>query len=310
MKQKTTRRPEGRINIFSRHSPGGILPHKLLIFFLLLAVQLTTPAFLVSCSIMEDIFKTDDIRYSPIAFNAGKEIEVDSLDIFIYRDEEIRKLEYHVRLPYRGSTGKTGTDTLVLTPGGKVAVAAANLGKRPDASKLESYETLELMTIDYEDDNPERPVMSGMTVFTAGEKCEIELRPLLCTIILSEVSNNLSGYTRLEDPRCYLESACKSAELFRETGFRPSEFIGKTPEVPLPCDVGLLTQYPDSHLYCYPNDSQESTIGTPRTSFVLECEIRGKTCRFSTELPALTRACTHTVELTVNSEKDCSFKIF
>lgn len=301
MKQKTTRRPEGRINIFSRRSPGGILPHKLLIF-LLLAVQLTTPAFLVSCSIMDDIFKTDDIRYSPIAFTAEKEFEPDSLDIFIYRDEEIRTLECHVRL--------SGADTLGLTPGGKVAVAAANLGKRPDTSKLESYETLELMTIDYEDEDPERPVMSGMTVFTAGEKCEIELRPLLCTIILSEVSNNMSGYTRLENPRCYLEGACKSAELFRETGFRPSEFIGKTPEVPLPCDVGLLTQYPDSHLYCYPNDSQESTIGTPRTSFVLECEIKGKTCRFSSELPALTRACTHTVELTVNSEKDFSFKIF
>lgn len=301
MKQKTTRRPEGRNNIFSRRSPGGILPHKLLIF-LLLAVQLTTPAFLVSCSIMDDIFKTDDIRYSPIVFNAGKGFEPDSLDIFIYRDEEIRTLECHVRL--------SGADTLALSPGGKVAVAAANLGKRPDTSKLESYETLELMTIDYEDEDPERPVMSGMTVFTAGEKCEIELRPLLCTIILSEVSNNMSGYTRLENPRCYLEGACKSAELFRETGFRPSEFIGKTPEVPLPCDVGLLTQYPDSHLYCYPNDSQESTIGTPRTSFVLECEIKGKTCRFSSELPALTRACTHTVELTVNSEKDFSFKIF
>lgn len=309
MNEQATRYPEGRKQILTRHSPGGILPHGILIISTTLAMLLTMSAFTVSCSVIESIFGEAEVT-SGISFRKDGDWQVDSVDLFIFRDEEIRTLEYHCRLPYRDPSVESVSDTVRLSKGMKVAVAAANLKGIPDESKLESYETMELMRSEYIYDDPERPVMSGITVFRAGDGCEVDLRPLLCTIILSEVNNNITGYRRLEDPRCYLENVNADAELFRETGFRPTEIINRTQAVPLPCDVGLYTQYPSSHLYCYPNDSQESTVGTPRTNFVLECEINGVTRCFSTELPPLARGCSHTVELTVNSPEDYRFRVF
>lgn len=292
-----------------RHSPGGSLPHRLLKHSSILAVLLSTSAFTVSCTMLEGLLGIEKTERSAVSFYPTGGCRVDSIDLFIYRDEAVRTLELHARLPYLDSAG-IHTDTLELSRGSKVAVAAANLPGHPDIGKLSSYESVELLTIDYENDNTERPVMSGISVFQAGGNCEVELRPLLCTIVLSEVSNNLTGYTCLENPRCYLENVNESAELFRETGFRPSGFLDRTEKVSLPCDVGLLAQYPDSHLHCYPNDSQEGTVGTPRTCFTFECEIKGETCSFSTELPSLSRASTHTVELTVNSKTDFRYKVY
>lgn len=268
------------------------------------------PAFTVSCNMLEELFGELETEKSAVSFYRSCDFRIDSVDLFIYRDEAVKTLELHKRIPYLDSAGRIYADTLLLSKGSKVAVAAANLCRYPDIDRLNSYESVELLSMNYENDNPERPVMSGISVFTAGERCEVELRPLLCTIVLSEVSNNLTGYTCLENPRCYLENVSESAEIFRETGFRPSGLLDRTEKVSLPCDVGLLTQYPDSHLHCYPNDSQEGTVGTPRTCFTFECEIKGETCTFSAELPSLTRASTHTVELTVNSKKDFRYKVY
>ena len=127
---------------------------------------------------------------------------------------------------------------------------------------------------------------------------------------LSRISNNMKSYVLMEDPRIYLENMNSAAEVLQRSGFRPAEFLEGRREKKLPWDIGFFAQQPMTCLYCYPNDSNESTLGTPHTKLVLECEIKGATCRFPVDLPALGRNKTLNVELSISSEDSYESKVY
>jgi hypothetical protein len=151
--------------------------------------------------------------------------------------------------------------------------------------------------------------MSGQCEVASGTGRQLTLSPLLARIKLGEISNSMSGYVRLENPRIRLDNMNAWAELLRTNGFRPSELIEKPPSKPLPYDIGIFSQTPGTELYCYPNDSPLDA-GTPATVFVLECEISGATCSFSISLPSVGRNTTTRIDVSVSGPDSFESKVY
>lgn len=218
-------------------------------------------------------------------------------DLFIYRDSD-HMLEYH------RSMNPGDSASINLWQGDYCAVAVTDSPCTFDCTALGSYDSIELLTYNIADDSRPFPIKSATAQFCAGDTLVIDPKPLRSTITLQDVTNSLGNYTRLENPRVYLENANLQAEILRTEGFRPAETGLRTEAYSLPADIGMFTQHPATQLYCYPNDSPTVTQTTPRTVFVFECEIRDSTCRFSCTLPPLFRGETTNLSLSIESENE------
>lgn len=219
---------------------------------------------------------------------------VQHLDLFVYGSGGTRSLERHLRLD-----SLPAEQTLRALPGEKILVGIANSPQGFNLKALERYDAMTQLAFAFADDRPECPVLGGECTTESGVGT-VPLRPLLCRIRLAEVANTMDGYELLEEPRVRLTDLPNTAEILRLKDFRPSELIDGGAWVPLPCDVGYFPQKPDIDLWCYPNDTPEDILGTPRPTLVLECRIAGESCCFEVPLPPLPRGCTKEVEITVD----------
>lgn len=226
-------------------------------------------------------------------------------DIFVYDADGLRELLVSRSYDFLPDSAVFFCPAKTVT-----VVAVANSPRGFNTSALERFDSIELLTYRFEEDSPERPVMSGQKNVAAGGSGYLSLTPLLCRVMVGEVSNKLKGYVRLEDPRIFLENMNATAEALRSEGFHPSEMVSAPPVRSLPYDIGIYTQTPGTELFCYPNDSAEATIGTPATEFVFECEISGETHRFRTALPAIRRNSTLRVDVTVTGETTFEYRIY
>lgn len=209
------------------------------------------------------------------------------LDIFIYGSGGLRTLESHATI--RGN-GAVMCDTLNCSAGRKTIVAIANTPLEFNLTALAKMDGMELLSYKADDDDAETPVMSACMETEAGDTVDMTLKPLLCRIRLSEISNTMTGYRLIEEPLVYLCDCNPVAEALRQKEFRPKEPSPDTLKVALPYDIGVYTQYPGTELYCYPNDTPETILGCPRTSMGLECRIDGRKAVFEFQLPPLQRA--------------------
>lgn len=229
----------------------------------------------------------------------GKDIRV--CDIFIYSASGTCELETHIK------TERPDTVELSLKEGDKTAVVIANCPYEFNVSALSRIDSMELVRMSFSDDDPGCPVMSGTAEFRAGRLCLVEIAPLMCTIRLVEVVNNMDGYRCLEDPRVGLMNTNTSAELIRASGFRPVEIDTDAHYESLPCDVGMFPQHPGTELFCYPNDSTVPTAGTPATSIIFECSIDGEKQVYSYQLPPMGRNSRISLTLTVDAPGKYTF---
>ena len=227
------------------------------------------------------------------------------LDVFAYDADGLHGLVQSRRYGYL-------PDSLVLygPVTGMTVVAVANSPSDFNKDALGRYDSIELLTYRFEDDSPQAPLMSGQCSVGADRRAVITLAPMLSRIVLGEVSNGLRNYVRLEDPRITLEGMNASAELLRTSGFYPSETVADPPVRRLPYDIGIFPQCPGTELFCFPNDSEEATIGNPATVFVFECEIRGLTRRFCVPLPSLKRNTTTFVDITITANEELESRIY
>ena len=230
-------------------------------------------------------------------------------DLFVYSLSDQKGLEIHECFD-----DSSAVHTLELTAGEKEIIAIVNSPYSFNDQALGRVESLEQVQFAFEDEDMQSPSMSGKNSITVREdedtSVEISVRTLVCRIVLAEASNNLSNYLRLENPRVFLRNLNPKADILRESGFRPSDNIEEGQHCALPCDVGFYTQYPGTTLLCYPNETPENILGSPRTELVLECEIRDTTRRFTVGLPPLSRASAHFVAITVDEATEYSYSIY
>lgn len=253
---------------------------------------------------------------------------IEKLDIFIYDNTGTRPLLSHQTitdgLALQGHLNLTFPTTgSSSTADGAIAVIIANCPKALNDQALARFDSMNILEFAFADDRPEAPLLTGMadipgstqdtpTSTPASEpaRCQIELTPLLSRVIISAVTNGLSGYELLEEPSVILHDLTPSAKILQYEEFRPVEVIESGTPQPLPCDIGFYTQNPDLSLYCYPNDTPETTLGTPRTSLEFTCKIKGLECSFPISLPPIPRNSITRVELTINGPTDYTADIY
>ena len=228
---------------------------------------------------------------------------VRKLDLFVYGSSGTRALERHLQLD------SLPTElTLRALPGEKILVGIANSPQRFNLKALERYDAMKQLAFNFTDDDPACPILGGETPTEDGVGT-IPLRPLLCRVRLTEVANTLDDYELLEEPRVRLTDLPNSAEILRLEEFRPAELLDSGPWVSLPYEIGYFPQHPDIDLWCYPNDTPENILGTPRPTLEFECRIAGETCSFEVPLPPLSRGSMREVKITIDGPGEHSYWI-
>lgn len=225
---------------------------------------------------------------------------ISEIHFFIYDGDGLRMLEHEW-----SENSNPGIVSFRSSKKDKTVAAVANCPHRFDVSKLVRFGALEQLEIKFTDDDSARPIMSGVCTVSPAGASELVLKPLMGRIVLEEVTNNMSGYKRLEDPRIYLKGISECVEVLRNDGFHTSEFLTDTLiQAKLPCDVGMFPQHPGTELFCYPDDSEDGI------TLVLECEIKGKTRSFEKTVSPIGRDATKRVEFTIESEDKYSWNIY
>lgn len=218
------------------------------------------------------------------------DLPVRSMDIFVYNPDGLKDLAFHVR-----AEGATATVSLPDSLPKTVAVVANARGTF-NTEALKHFDSLGALVFRYSDDSPDAPLMSGMGALVPGSDTAVVLTPLLCTVVVQEITNYYDGDRIAENPRVWLENVNGEAEVFRNQGFAVKD-PSRTRAVYLPCDIGLYSQYPDIRLYCYPNDLPDPNPGNPATTLVMQYEIEGETQTLSLALHPLLRGETIPVQL-------------
>lgn len=198
-----------------------VQPH-LLFFFLLAAV------FCGSCSSFSasETTETDIVQEPPspgsvpvlnLEFRDGCRIfddaagRIERLDVFIYKDEEIRTLESHLRI-------EGGSRAGIETSGGRKLVAAfANVPGTFGLSSLQRYESLCEVRMDFAHDRTEQPVMEGrMTVEmpdSGDVRKEMVLEPLMSRIVVERIDIGAGDLLTADRPVLSVRGARSSLPL-------------------------------------------------------------------------------------------------
>jgi len=336
-------KPEGRnINHLQYLKLGTLLTNLDYVLSVVLAVLLAVPAFMallsliVSCdpepvqTVSQDneviivgdstsVNDKKDILTKMELSVGGKTGEgkklgeiIDAVDVFVYGVDGTKELESHERISVGELDEIGGKEYLSVKSGSegpRTVVIVANCPRSFNIKALSKMDSMELLEYEFLDEDPARPLMSGEIVMTPGKDGVIEITPLLCKVILKSVSNGLDDYELLEEPSVRLCDINPSARILQQKDFSPNAFIGQGVLHTLPTDIGFYTRYPDISLYCYPNDTPETTLGMPHTSMEFNCRILGEECVFPISLPPLGRGSSTSVDIIVNGPNDWNYKV-
>lgn len=266
-----------------------------------------------------------------ISITISAPCNVKTLDFFVYRDSLNRPLESHLRLnndkirksadlckgmderadkeggervnSEAGQELSKANFKLPSSRGSKIIIAIANSPYEFNLKALQCFDSAELLTMYYRDENPQFPLMSAIS-FSHEDSIFLKLKALLCPVKVLSISNSTDKL--LSHPRLSLRKINASAEMLRSDGFRPSITIDSPAEIShpqmmfsqLPLDLGSDTCHPMTTLYCYPQDT-ETSLGTPRTEIVLSAEVEGSTQHYATPLPKAGRGKTIVINLNI-----------
>lgn len=214
-------------------------------------------------------------------------------DIFLYSPDGTRNLDWHART-FRDSIAVPES---LISKEGEIIVGIGNASADFSLKALSRFDSMEALCFRLEDEDVSQPLLSGVT--TAGNR--LRLTPLLCRVWIRSVTNCRSDEHTLCFPRVRLRDINHSAEVLRTDGFRPFETIDG-PWVDLPCDVGIVTSYPGTVLYCYPSDEKKDTPGTPWPILELEYKVYSPDetlCLSSFAVGRLPRGCEVIMDLEV-----------
>lgn len=224
-------------------------------------------------------------------------------DIFLYTPTGTRNLLQHIHIDGLCNEFLQSLNAEIPECGEALGVCIFNCPFQFNMKAVDRMDSMEQLVFKYEDDSPSSPLCSARFEFDPDSEMTLEPKPLMSRIILESISNGLDKYRLLEEPVIYLGNAGSSARVFQEEEFRPKEVITKPGRIKLPHDIGFYTQYPETVLFCYPNDTPENILGQERTELLFECIIEGKSKCYTIGLPPIPRAATIKVDLIIDGEE-------
>ena len=237
-----------------------------------------------------------DVR---VAWDAATKISVgescvvgDTADIFVYDDDEIRRLDTY----QRRVLGDGGID-VAATAGPKIVAMTVN-GRtgRYSWTASNTYSYMESLDAELEKETRDHPTMSGSCRTEGGYGCEIDLVPLMAKVTLRSIRCDFTGRgyegEPFTDAKVYLTNVSSLCRMMDDgdsslrgtlnTGMLREEDIGRMADPSLlvqelPESIGKDFVEVDRELFCYPNISSEDRFGTPFTRMVIEGKIEGRT---------------------------------
>lgn len=234
-------------------------------------------------------------------FRVRSSCPIDSVDVFVYSDEGIRQLDSYCRV------APAPDITVKAVPGDKTFVFLANVPGSFATGRLQRFDAMETLSMRYASESAASPLLSGIIHSSSGSGSTVDLKPLLCPVIIGSVRNSLDA--PLEAPVLCLKGVNAHAEVLRTAGFRPSETVDgpeglRDPSVmvrALPFDAVDTPLEAGITLYCYPNDISDATAGALPTSICMAGRLRGEDRLFEAALPAIARGDTLRVHLKIDS---------
>ncbi|MBP5538874.1 MAG: hypothetical protein J6X69_03440 [Bacteroidales bacterium] len=222
----------------------------------------------------------------------GGESEHDTLDIFAYDPENHCRIDSYSRIAYADEI------RLTLTTGRKKLVVLCGVNtSRLRYADIVSMDHLQQVCGRLEEENPEKPLLSGTTEVDAGvnPRATVTLEPLLTRIRVSRLAADFSGCSYegavVDSVRIYLTNvSCRGSVLARDS-IRAQDFVNygrwsdgdiwsfASPGMLHDALEGNLTATPRSlatSLFCYPNQNPDEAAGSPFTRLVIECRINGE----------------------------------
>jgi hypothetical protein len=183
------------------------------------------------------------------------------IDIFIFADTLTRPLECHWRF------GNESFLRLPVSQGDKLVVAISDVRGSFDSALPDRYSTMERLTMEYSDEDPEAPLQAGQGSACAGKTLELKILPLLCPVSIRSIS--IAADAPLQGAVVQLEKVNAVAEILRADGFHPSRTIDSPAGVHFPFmmlrefneDIAAVSRPAGITLWCYPNEDEDGPAG-------------------------------------------------
>ena len=214
-------------------------------------------------------------------------------DLLFFQDAPLFRLDAYQHLDGNSGNRVTGTSS---TAARKVVILSNYPSSTYAWSSIRSFESLADLPFRLEDENPEAPLLYGIS--EAGVMDKVTLKPMLAKITLRSIACEFSGRPyageRLQDDPASswlnagrLDETETAALSHPETVLRSlSQSLG-----------GRI--YPSAEFCCYPNPSDGTQFGRPVTRLVIEGRLRGVTYYYPIDLPALEADVQYAMDVTL-----------
>lgn len=222
---------------------------------------------------------------------------ISRLDIFVFNDDGTRKLDSYSSI----GRPETAYVTVTSSAGDKLVVILANCGGKTFTSdEFYNYDALGNVRWRLEDEDPDRPVMSGECRISAGGDgyTPVRLTPVMADICLDFIRCDFSGRgyrsNTLLNACAYLTNLSGSSEIMRQNGFHITElenegrldeaYLSRMKHPEMIYRTFKPSQWSPINLHCYPNDGGDGLLGNPRTRLVIQGDIDGTTYYYPIEI--------------------------
>lgn len=215
------------------------------------------------------------------------------VDILIFNDDRMQRLDAY----QRSSLPSCSVIKASSTAGNKIMAVFMNTRRgRYDWAEINSFEGLEDICVNLEQEVPGQEAMSAVHRGRAGSPANINMERLASEVVIRSISCSFKGKAYdgmpLKNAKAYLTNVNAEAPLITQHPYIPRRIInsGKLdmddvagftqPDMILHefgSDISDVRIWPDVRLRCYPNETPEEYPGTPFTRLVIEGEVNGKT---------------------------------
>lgn len=271
--------------------------HTLIKFCPVLGIATSLIPVLYGCE--SPIFHQDEVFTK--AENALVKMEVlndmakEDIDVLIFEDDATMRLECYQNFDHiEGNELEIGTTT-----GRKIAFICANSTTSPDDwLKIRTFPALSKVHHDLENEEYDRPFMSGTTEFDSRNNriSDASLERLGCEIVLKSIACDFKGKPyegqKLDDVKVYLTNVNASCSILPEDIIHPSRIINQDRLIENDLDgfieprliyheidnsIGKSPMDTELVFMCYPNSSVKEYFGSSPTRMVIEGSLDGNT---------------------------------